>query len=925
MNENQDLSDQIAIIAMNGKFPGAENIEEFWSNLKTGKESVSFFYKDNKLTSADAVLDNIDMFDAEFFDFSPREAELLDPQHRLFLEAVFEVMEYAGYTSGKFPGKIAIFAGSNLSSYMIRNLYSNPGLVEEVGTFKTMLANGQDFLATRISYLLNLTGPSVNVNTLCSSSLVAVHYACQSLLNFESDLAIAGGVNIQVSRNEAFFYQEGGIGSADGHCRAFDEKANGTVSGSGLGVIVLKRLEEALEDNDNILAVIRGSAVNNDGENKNSYTAPNPDGQAECILEAIAASNINPETISYIEAHGTGTNLGDPIEIAGLTRAFRAYTQKKTFCAVGSVKTNIGHLVTAGGIASLIKTILAMQHNLLPASLNFERPNPKIDFDNSPFFVNTELRDWTSHSHPLRAGVSSFGIGGTNAHVVLEQAPEQIESEKSRPWQMVFLSARTEAALKNMMVNLTDHLKNTPHLNPADVAYTLQVGRQDFACKKVFLCENTQDLLSSLEKDNGLYSFKKVSGDPELIFVLPEISDWQPGMFSEIYDNEPVFRNAIDDIFQIIRSKNGIDLSSYFSKTGESDTVEKEMNKQKIIQLMGFAFAIGLSRLLEKWGVVPLKLYADGAGGLAAGCLAGLLSLEDAVQAVLPDYNIGPEFIKILNFDKYNDSIYSLRDNIQLSEEKLKSADYWKQFVEKKSAYDLPFDIKIPQNAFALLIHPEMTVIDVSGQDSQTKKISDKNYSDYFMILNCLVHYWLAGGRIDWSGYYANEKRKRVVLPSYAFERKRYWIEPGHGHTKSVVSRDYIPDDTESKNNSENIEAKLKKSPRPELDVPFLAPENKTQRIIAASWEKVLGIEKIGIEDSFFELGGHSLLAAAIASSLSEKFNLQIPLQELLAMPTIRQLAEYIDLQEWAVNAAADKTKFEMKKTAGQGIEEGEI
>ena len=387
----------VAIIGMTGRFPGAGNIDEFWENLRNGVESVRFFSREEliamgideylldnpQFVAADAILDGMDLFDASFFDYSAREAEIMDPQHRLFLESAWEVLESAGYNSEFFPGRIAVYAGSALSGYMIRNLNSDPDLVQKVGTFKIMIANSQDFLATRVSYKLNLTGPSVNVNTLCSSSMVAIHLGCQNLLDYNCVLVLAGGVSFQISRNEAFFYQEGGIGSPDGHCRAFDVRANGTVSGSGLGIVVLKRLEDALADGDTIYAVIKGSAVNNDGSSKNSFTAPNVDGQAECIAEALAIAEVDPETISYVETHGTGTDLGDPIEISALTKAFRSYTQKKKFCGVGSVKTNIGHLVTAGGVASLIKTVLAMRQHLLPPSLNFETPNPKIDFENA--------------------------------------------------------------------------------------------------------------------------------------------------------------------------------------------------------------------------------------------------------------------------------------------------------------------------------------------------------------------------------------------------------------------------------------------------------------------------------------------------------------------------------------------------------------
>ncbi|WP_340147240.1 type I polyketide synthase [Ruminiclostridium josui] len=577
--ENDSLDGAIAIIGMAGRFPGANNTEEFWENLYNGVESVKFFKHDDlvkmgidehlldnpKFVAADAILDGMDMFDAEFFDYSAREAEIMDPQHRLFLESAWEVLESAGYNSDLYDGRIAVYASANLSGYMVRNLYSNPELVESLGSFKIMIANGQDFLATKVSYKMNLMGPSVNVNTLCSSSMVAVHYACQSLNNFECDIAMAGGVSFQVSRNEAFFYQEGGIGSADGHCRAFDSKANGTVSGSGLGILALKRLEDAIADGDYIHAIIKGTGINNDGSSKNSYTAPNVDGQAECIAEAIEMSGVNPETITYIDAHGTGTNLGDPIEIAALTKAFRAYTDKKEFCAIGSVKTNIGHLVNAGGVASMIKTILAMKHRIIPASLNFQEPNPKIDFVNSPFYVNSELSKWETEGFPLRAGVSSFGIGGTNTHVILEEAPDVQPSEKSkRPYQLISLSAKTETALEKMTQNLVEHINKNPDLNLADIAFTHHVGRRSFNHRRIVVCKDLIDLKEKLNNSascNVISYFQKHKNRP-VVFMFPGdvkyVNEW-----GELYKTEEKFRKTVDYCADYLVSILGIDIRTY--------------------------------------------------------------------------------------------------------------------------------------------------------------------------------------------------------------------------------------------------------------------------------------------------------------------------------------------------------------------------
>ncbi|RMF30773.1 MAG: polyketide synthase, partial [Chloroflexi bacterium] len=418
-------SPEIAIIGMAGRFPGARNLDEFWQNLRDGVESITFFTDEEAIAAgvdpalvknphyvkANGVLEDVELFDAAFFGFNPREAEIMDPQHRLFLECAWEALENAGYDPETFDGLIGVYAGASLSTYLLFHLLPNREVVESVHSDQIAIGNGRDYLPTRVSYKLNLRGPSVNVQTACSTSLVAVHLACQALLNYECDIALAGGVSVDVPQKRGYLYLEGGISSPDGHCRAFDARAQGTVGGNGVGIVVLKRLEDALADGDTIHAVIKGSAINNDGSLKVGYTAPSVEGQAEVIATAQALAGVDPETITYIEAHGTGTALGDPIEIAALTQVFRAGTQARGFCAIGSVKTNIGHLDAAAGVAGLIKTVLALKHRMIPPSLNFERPNPQIDFEHSPFYVNTRLREWEPPAEgiPRRAGVSSFG------------------------------------------------------------------------------------------------------------------------------------------------------------------------------------------------------------------------------------------------------------------------------------------------------------------------------------------------------------------------------------------------------------------------------------------------------------------------------------------------------------------------------------
>ncbi|MCP4695692.1 MAG: polyketide synthase, partial [Gammaproteobacteria bacterium] len=435
--DEQDELD-IAVIGMACRFPGAKNTGEFWHNLREGVESVSFFSDEELIAAgadpallknpacikAGAVLENIEGFDAPFFGFSPREAELLDPQQRLFLECAWESLEHAGYQPDSHPGRTGVYAGAGMNTYLSNNLHANRAVMEAADAFQLMITNDKDFLSTRVSYKLNLTGPGVNVQTACSTSLTAVHLACQSLLNGESDMALAGGVSLRVPHKTVWPYKKGGILSPDGHCRAFDAQAQGTVVGNGAGIVVLKRLADAQADGDAVHAVIKSTAINNDGAQKVGFTAPSVEGQANVIADAQAIAGVEPETVTYVETHGTATELGDPIEIAALTQAFHKGSAKKNFCAIGSAKTNFGHLDAAAGVAALIKTVLALKHRQIPPSLHFTRPNPNIDLANSPFYVNTALTDWTPPgTTPRRAGVSSFGIGGTNAHAILEETP----------------------------------------------------------------------------------------------------------------------------------------------------------------------------------------------------------------------------------------------------------------------------------------------------------------------------------------------------------------------------------------------------------------------------------------------------------------------------------------------------------------------
>ena len=567
----------IAIVGMAGRFPRSADVGELWRNLRDGVECISFFSEEEMRAEgvsretlalpnhvpAGGVLDGTDLFDAEFFGFQPREAEVTDPQHRLFLECAWEALESSGYDPSTEPGAVGVFASCSLSGYLFE-VYSHPRSMAAVGSYRAVLGNDKDFLPTWVSYKLNLRGPSINVQTACSSSLVAVHLACQSLLNGECDLALTGGASVPARQRTGYVHQPGGIHSPDGHCRAFDARAQGTVRGSGVAAVVLRRLSDALASGDRIHAVIRGSAINNDGAQKIGYTAPSQEGQARVISEALALAGVPPASITYVEAHGTGTALGDPIEVAALTQVFRAGTRRRGFCGVGSVKTNLGHLDAAAGVAGLIKTALALEHRLVPPSLHFERPHPNIDLSDSPFYVNARLTPWepAAPGEPRRAGVSSFGIGGTNAHVVLEEAPAPAPASPSRPLQLFVLSARGEAALAAAASRLADHLEAHPDLAPADAAWTLQVGRKAFEHRRALIASSLAEAAAALrgERPEEVWTRHEKSRHRPVAFLFPGQGAQHPGMARELYDGEPTFRDLVDRCCERLAPALGLDL-----------------------------------------------------------------------------------------------------------------------------------------------------------------------------------------------------------------------------------------------------------------------------------------------------------------------------------------------------------------------------
>ncbi|HEY6324518.1 MAG TPA: type I polyketide synthase, partial [Thermoanaerobaculia bacterium] len=642
---------EVAVIGMAGRFPGADSIDRLWRNLCDGLESITFFTRDELRAAgvaaqeladpdyvpANGILLGVEDFAAEFFGFTAREAQITDPQHRLFLECAWEALEDAGYDGASHGGPVGVYAGVNRNTY-VYNLLSHPDLLRAVGGVQVVVASDKDYLAARVSYKLDLHGPSIVVQTACSTSLVAVHLAVQGLLAGDCDMALAGGVSVLFPQVRGYRYTPDGIYSPDGHCRAFDAAAAGTLNGNGLGIVVLKRLEQALADGDHVYAVIKGTAVNNDGALKVGFTAPSIAGQAQVIRAAQAVAGVEPSTIGYVEAHGTGTALGDPIEVAALAEVFGAAAADRPTCAIGSVKTHLGHLDTAAGVTGLIVAVLALARRRLPPSLHYSSPNPRIDFARSPFYVNTELRPWENNGLPRRAAVSSFGLGGTNAHAVLEEAPAAAAGARpSRPWQLLLLSARTPAALEQATRNLAGSLAAKPEHDFADVAFTLQTGRRRFEQRRALVCNGAEDAaraLAALDPERVLTQARQ-QGEPWVVFLFPGQGAQYAGMGRQLYDAEPLFREQIDACAELLVPLLGLDLRRVlYPPPEEAAAAAGRLRETALTQPALFSVEYALARLWMEWGIAPEAMAGHSLGEYVAACLAGVFSLADALALV---------------------------------------------------------------------------------------------------------------------------------------------------------------------------------------------------------------------------------------------------------------------------------------------------
>lgn len=665
----------IAVIGMAGRFPGAANVREFWSNVTHGVCSIvdiadhdlnlppdSPLRTNPNLVRRTACVTDVDKFDAKFFGIFPKEATVMDPQHRLLLENCWHAIEDAGYNVDAIDVPVGVFAGCYMDTYMLASLALSPRWLESLanafhgGDLLTELGNDKDYLATRVAFLLNLRGPAITVQTACSTSLVAIAQACQSLVSGQCDMALAGGVTLKLPQNRGYLYTEGGMVSPDGVCRTFDAQARGTVFGEGCGVVLLKRVEDALADGDDIYAVIKGWGLNNDGRAKLGYTAPSVEGQSGAIAMAHRAAGINADSVTLIEAHGTGTSLGDPIEIESLTRVFRQTTDKRQYCAIGSVKPNVGHLDVAAGVTGLIKVSLALRHRVLPPSLNYERPNPNIDFESSPFFVNTQLQPWEA-AFPRRAGLSSFGVGGTNAHLVIEEAPLPAATlpnatpaiattpiataphtaPQTAP-QLWLLSARSAAALDQQRLALIEHLREHPQIDVADVAYTLQTGRKTFNYTLATVVKDREHAVKVLsdKPTQQLFEQRQVRRGKSVIFMFPGQGSQHLGMAADLYKCDSTFRQTFDHCSELLQASLGFDLRQRIfgpQESGKSEAAQ-QLNQTAVAQAAIFSVSYALAKRLEADGVAASQMIGHSVGEFVAACLAGVFSLPDALRLI---------------------------------------------------------------------------------------------------------------------------------------------------------------------------------------------------------------------------------------------------------------------------------------------------
>ena len=783
---NDDVSDyfnEIAVIGMSCRFPDAGNIHKFWDNLKNGKESVTFFtdqellgagvghnlINDPNYVRAGCVLNDVDMFDASFFDYTRDEAELVDPQQRFFLECAYEAFEDAGYVGKNYDGDVGVFGGTKTSGYanVIRSVHDFPGTVK---SFQAILGTTVDQACMRISYALSLKGPSIGIQTACSASIVAIHLACESLKNAECSMALAGASGITIPQKKGYLYDSEMITSPDGHCRAYDANAKGTVGGNGVGIVLLKKLDDALSDGDNIYAIIKGSAVNNDGASKIGYRAPSVEGQKRVIDEALMISDVDPDSISYIEGHGTGTFLGDSIEIEALTHVFRKQTNREHYCGLGSVKTNIGHLTQAAGIASFIKTVLALKHKHLPPSLNYEKPNPQLK--DSPFFVVDNSVAWETENLPRRAGVNSFAIGGTNAHIILEESPVKapVAYEKTNygKYGLLTLSAKTEQALKTIIDNYIVFLNSCADLNIQDICFTSNIGREHHPYRLSVVSDSLTDIRVQLKEKliKGNFSNQSRKSDTDdFRFHFLDLDCRTNDMNAFYLKTQPSYKEAIEACAGILEKKYGNYVLADFL---ENHIFDKDVNKKSTV--INFVFEYAVYKMWCSWGIRPQFVSGSGSGELTAACAAGMFNMDDCLfilSEIDSDKSNKKEYIEnVFNHIDFSEPTIEINSK---DRDHLLTKEYW---INKILSIDTPHESHPYSFDNAIFIGPYETHERTMSYINSFRG----DQAEWFYVLRHLGELYESGYDFNWHSFFKGSEYRRVSLPTYPFQRTSCWF-----------------------------------------------------------------------------------------------------------------------------------------------------
>ncbi len=999
--------DAIAIVGLAGRFPGARNVGAFWRNLEAGVESVSRFseaeledaFSDEvrrapNFVRARPILADVDKFDADFFGMYAREAELTDPQQRLFLECAWEALEDAACDPRRYRGAIGVFAGCSINTYFLHHVCTDRRALEEftsnyqVGCYPQLLGAGLDFLATRVSYKLDLRGPSIDLQTACSTSLLAVAQACQSLLLYQADMALAGGVSISFPQKRGYLHQEGAMVSADGTCRPFDAKASGTVFGSGAGVVALKRLEDAVADGDHVYAVIRGCGVNNDGATKVGFTAPSVAGQAAAIEMALANAGVSADSIGYVECHGTATPLGDPIEVAALTQAFGGAGTAGQFCALGSVKSNIGHLDAAAGVVGLIKTALALERGVLPASLHYTQPNPQIDFAATPFYVNAQRTPWPRTGTARRAGVSAFGIGGTNVHVIVEEAPAPVvaPAADSGP-QLLVLSARSAAALSAARANLAAYLRAHPQAAASDVAYTLQLGRRAFEHRSFVIAG--ADAARQLEAPAAAgFSNRAPQKRAAVAFMFPGQGAQYPQMARDLYLGNEVFRRNFDACAKVCRAHLGADLAQLIYPPAGDAQAAAALTATAVAQPAIFAVEYALAQLWISLGIEPVAMIGHSVGEFVAAVLSGVMRLEDALPVVvargrlmqdlprgamlavrLPEHKLRPLLAPGSAIAAVNAPALSVASGpeaeIEALAAELTRREVGSRRLQTSHAFHSPMvepvvaplekllagiELKAPQLPYVSCVsgtwitpaeatspsywarHARETVrfadgvAALAGSDPSpvllevgpgnvtttlalqtlgartagvVTSLQDaaREHSDRDCLLEALGRLWTLGAEPHWEALHPSA-RQRVPLPTYPFERKRFWIEAparsaaAAGGASTAEAQRPAPDEA------------------PATDAaPAGAAGSRVGAMsaaIGAILEQLSGNAPASLEaaTTFLEMGYDSLFLTQVAQKIQGQMRVPLTFRQLLReYPSIPALAAF--LAERTAGAAA--------------------